>query len=54
VRDATALADALRPLLADAALRQRYGAAARAMAEAEFDVRSVVAQTVGVWHEALA
>jgi glycosyltransferase involved in cell wall biosynthesis len=42
-RDDAALAAVLRPLLADAALRQRLGAANRARAEADFDQEAMFA-----------
>ncbi|MCS6854651.1 MAG: glycosyltransferase, partial [Elioraea sp.] len=44
VGDVPALAAALAPLIADPSLRARYGAAARARAEALFDERAVIAR----------
>ena len=41
VRDAQSLADAIARLAEDAALRQRMGAAGRALAEGEFDIKRV-------------
>jgi glycosyltransferase involved in cell wall biosynthesis len=41
VRDAQSLADAIARLAEDAALRQRMGAAGRALAEREFDIKRV-------------
>ncbi len=41
VRDAQSLADAIARLAEDAALRQRMGAAGRALAESEFDIKRV-------------
>jgi glycosyltransferase involved in cell wall biosynthesis len=41
VRDAQSLADAIARLTEDAALRQRMGAAGRALAEREFDIKRV-------------
>ena len=43
-RDSTALADRLRTLAADPALRARMGDAARAKAQREFDIREVMRQ----------
>ena len=53
-RDGGALAAALKVLLDDAALRRKMGLAGRARAEAEFDVRTVVRATLGVYEAALA
>lgn len=41
VRDAQSLADAIARLAEDSALRQRMGAAGRALAESEFDIKRV-------------
>jgi glycosyltransferase involved in cell wall biosynthesis len=49
--DESALADALERLLTDSSTRQRFGAAARALAERDFDVRAVVASTLNVYDE---
>jgi glycosyltransferase involved in cell wall biosynthesis len=54
VGDAVGLANAIRPLLGDAALRQRLGAAARLRAEECFGVDSVIQQTLEVYAELLA
>ncbi|WP_240098613.1 glycosyltransferase family 4 protein [Thermomonas flagellata] len=51
VRDAPALAQAIARLAADPALRARLGAAARAKAEARFDERIVVRDTLAVYRE---
>ena len=48
-RDAAALADALARLAGDAALRARYGAAARRAAETEFAEAIVVRQTMALY-----
>jgi glycosyltransferase involved in cell wall biosynthesis len=53
-RDVQALADALRRLLDDPALRARLGAAGRQRAEAEFGERAIAAQTLAVYQELLA
>lgn len=53
-RDAVALADALARLIADAGLRARIGASARARAEAEFGIEAIVAQTLALYREARA
>lgn len=53
-RDAAALADAVQRLLADPALCRRMGRAARALAERDFGVESVVAQTIDVYRDLLA
>jgi glycosyltransferase involved in cell wall biosynthesis len=54
VRDALALATALRRLCVDAAERARMGARSRARAEAEFSVERVAGQTMHVYDELLA
>jgi glycosyltransferase involved in cell wall biosynthesis len=54
VDDATALADALAPLLDDAALRQRYGTASRALVESDLAADAVGRATVAVYRELLA
>jgi glycosyltransferase involved in cell wall biosynthesis len=54
VDDATALADALVPLLQDAELRQRYGAASRALVESDLAADAVGRATVAVYRELLA
>jgi len=46
VGDVDALAQALSPLIADPSLRERYGAAGRARAEALFDERIVIARQI--------
>jgi glycosyltransferase involved in cell wall biosynthesis len=51
--DGGALADALKPLVADAGLRARMGACARARAEHHFDARKNVARTVAAVREVL-
>lgn len=51
VGDAVALADAIRPLLSDAALRHRYGLAARERAEESFGVERVIEQTLALYAE---
>jgi glycosyltransferase involved in cell wall biosynthesis len=51
VGDAAALADAIRPLLTDAALRRRFGVAARERAEQSFGVEQVIAQTLALYAE---
>jgi len=53
VRDADALADAIARLQDDPALAARLGQAARRRALAEFDERSVIAQTIAVYCELL-
>jgi len=53
-RDATALAQALRGLLADAELRSRMGAAARARVIREFHVRDMVRKTIQVYRNSLS
>ncbi len=49
VRDATALAAALRRLITDAELRRRMGARSRQRAEAEFAQEIVIAETLAVY-----
>jgi glycosyltransferase involved in cell wall biosynthesis len=49
VRDATALADALARLIADPALRARFGAASRARAVATFSIDQVVEAHLAVY-----
>lgn len=51
VKDAEALAAAISRLCGDPALCQRLGAAARRKALSEFEERSVVARTLGVYRE---
>jgi glycosyltransferase involved in cell wall biosynthesis len=53
-RDAAALAEALRGLLEDAALRAQLGAGARALAQAEFSQERVVEQTLAVYQDLLS
>jgi glycosyltransferase involved in cell wall biosynthesis len=52
--DDRALAEAIESLLASAAIRRRYGAAARAMAEREFAQEIVVAETMALYRQLLA
>jgi glycosyltransferase involved in cell wall biosynthesis len=52
-RDPAALAGALNTLLNDAALRQRYSAAAQARARAEFDQATMVERTLALYRELL-
>jgi len=52
-RDPIALADAIARLAADALLRARLGAAARALAEARFGEAAVVAATLAVYRDLL-
>jgi glycosyltransferase involved in cell wall biosynthesis len=51
VRDASALAEALRKLMVDPALRQQMGRRGRELVEAEFSVRRIVAETLQVYNE---
>lgn len=53
IRDAGALAGALRRLLTDAALRRRLGENARRLAVAEFAQEKIVAQTLRVYRDLL-
>ena len=52
--DAVALADALEKLLRDAALRARFGAAARRRAEEKFSIARQVDQLLALWSEIVA
>lgn len=52
-RDVTSLANALRRLITDSALRASMGAAGRSRAEGEFDVDSVVRATLSLYREML-
>lgn len=54
VRDAAALAEAMRKLIDDPALRRRMGEQSRLMAETEFGQETVVAQTLAVYREVCA
>ncbi|MDP1536976.1 MAG: glycosyltransferase, partial [Burkholderiales bacterium] len=54
VRDADALAAALRKLIDDADLRRRMGEQSRSRAETEFGQEAVIAQTLAVYREACA
>jgi len=49
VRDARALADALRPLVLDPTLRQRMGVAARQQAIAEFSAEDFIARSLAAY-----
>lgn len=51
--DAQALADKLRILIEDKALRERMGKAARQYAEEHFSIERVVAQHMDIYHELL-
>ncbi len=53
VRDPVALAAALARLIGDAALRRRFGAQSRALAEARFDATRIHGATLAVYHELL-
>jgi glycosyltransferase involved in cell wall biosynthesis len=53
VRDAQALAAALRPLIDSAPLRAAMGRAGRAMAQADFSEQRVVAETLAIYQELL-
>ena len=52
-RDAVALAQALRLLIGDAALRRRFGQRGREMAEQEFSGEKVAAETLALYRELL-
>jgi glycosyltransferase involved in cell wall biosynthesis len=49
VDDVTALADAMEKLAGDAALREKFGKAARALVEAKFSAESIGQQTVALY-----
>jgi glycosyltransferase involved in cell wall biosynthesis len=53
VRDVPALADALRKVLADAELRERFGRAGRRIFEAGFSEELVLSRTLAVYRELL-
>lgn len=52
-RDAAALAGALRRLLTDPALRREFGQHGREMAEKEFSVKKITAETLALYREIL-
>jgi glycosyltransferase involved in cell wall biosynthesis len=52
-RDARALAEALRKLVDDPVLRRRMGQRGRKIAETEFSVEKVIAETLAVYREVL-
>lgn len=52
VKNAAALAAALRSLIEDAAMRQRMGVASRKRAETEFSAERIIAQTLDVYRKA--
>lgn len=54
VRDAAALAVALERLIGDAALRRAMGEQSRLLAETEFGLENVIAQTLAVYREVCA
>ena len=49
VKDVDATAEAMERLLTDRDLRKQMGKASRALAEMTFDIKSIVAQTVGLY-----
>jgi glycosyltransferase involved in cell wall biosynthesis len=53
VRDADALANALRKLIENAELRQEMGVRGRKIVEAEFSIERVVEETLDVYRELL-
>ena len=53
-RDAKAVADALQQAIEQPGLRERYGAAARALVEANFSSSRVASDTIAVYDELLA
>ena len=53
-RDSQALANALRTLVENPALRQTMGERGRAIAEQEFSSEKVIGETLSVYHDALA
>lgn len=52
-RDPAALADALQRLIEDPALRAQFGKAGRQKAQEEFDVDSIVRQTMNLYRQAI-
>jgi glycosyltransferase involved in cell wall biosynthesis len=52
-RDAAALAAAIEPLVRDKALRDRYGGRSRSIAEAEFGIGRIAADTLALYRELL-
>lgn len=52
-RDAAALADALRRLITDPALRREFGQRGREMAEKEFSVEKITAETLALYRKLL-
>jgi glycosyltransferase involved in cell wall biosynthesis len=54
VRDASALAVALKKLIGDAGLRRRMGVQSRMRAEKEFGLEKIIAQTLDVYREVCA
>jgi len=54
VRDSRALAEALKTLIGDAALRKRMGKKGRELAVAEFSLEKVIGQTLSVYEKALS
>jgi glycosyltransferase involved in cell wall biosynthesis len=50
-RDAVALADALREAIEHPALREQYGAAARALIASDFSITRVAAETIALYRE---
>ena len=53
IRDAAALADAIRTLLDDPALRARMGKAGRELVKNEFTIEAVVRSTLDVYENLL-
>jgi glycosyltransferase involved in cell wall biosynthesis len=53
LRDPIALAEGLRPMILDAALRQRMGRRSRELAEERFDAKQIHEATIAVYHELL-
>lgn len=53
-RDARALAAAIATLVEDRSLREKFGAAGRALAEREFGIDAVVASTLATYEEMIA
>ena len=54
VRDSRALAEALKTLIGDAALRKQMGKKGRELAVAEFSLEKVIGQTLSVYEKALS